>query len=103
MFTFMKQKNSWREYLKRRKYFLSSFGTSPRDDWRLVLLIFIFFLGLISVSGIFTYKKVIQITDGEFQTNISSRKIIEVEKINTVIDHYQEKEDFFDRLFINKQ
>lgn len=88
MASFDKQKNKLHEFLKERKYHLSLFGYNPGDDWKLILLTFLFVLGLISASGILTYQSLIQISE-ENSTDVSGdQKIIEIEKVDTVIERF---------------
>jgi hypothetical protein len=98
MISLKSKKNKLTSFLKEKKYHVSIFGLAPADDWKLMLLIFIFSIGLIVASAMGTYELFSNIGVEEFDNPVSSRKTSEIEKASALIEVFEQKKTDFDKL-----
>lgn len=90
-FVLDKYKNQFREFLKEKKYYLSLFGRGPGDDWKIILLTFLFVLGLISASGILTYQHLLDVSNISAEENIASPRILDPKDVDPFINKFIER------------
>jgi hypothetical protein len=98
MFSLNQQKHKMKLFMKERKYYLSVFGRSPSDDWKLFLMIFIFAVGLVVATAMITYNSFANIRDEASQEEITSKKVADIEKAEEIITDFDEKRDRFNQL-----
>ena len=87
--SFQKQKNSWNQYLRERRYKISAFGLKPETDWKILLSLTVIAALFVSIGGFIMYEGVLNTSEEKFDIFIKRLRIVEVEDVDKRMEFFE--------------